>query len=226
MGKSWVRAESLDYPAGNRWRAFLAPLPEWQRAHLSALRSVGLSWREVQTLPSHFKRVTSRHQKLLESMTDLIDESLAPFHSKVLISGDPPTEQLDDDEKKYLGEAYEEYLSLMARAARAGLHWHPWVTAWVRNYSALGGRAVLRRARVGLEKGVERPLSTKETELANAINDLHEKGKSWEAIRRILTNSGRLPKMSRQNFHKLLTALGCPTPETVRNIQSSLRVTR
>jgi len=222
----WIRSQSLDYPPDRKWKAFLAAVPEWQQEHLSALRSIRLPWEEIQTLPAPLKAVTSRKRKLLESMTNLIDEALVPFQGRAIIAGNPPTSQLDEDEEKHLKKAVKEYLALMARSARAGLLWHPWVARWIQNYRTLGDRTALRRARIGVEKGVKSPLSTKQTALKDIIWELREQGKPWEGIRRILINSRQLPKMSRQNFHKLLTTLELPTPATIRKMQSRFRVTR
>ena len=209
--RQWVKADSLDYPSEAEWEAFLAPLPRWQADHLSALRRIGLPWEEVRVLPDYLKTIMGRKQKLLESMTELIEDSLMPFRGRPVITNDQ-TKSLREWEEADLEEAFEEYTKLMAKAARSGILWHPWVARWVANAKGLGQRDALRLAR-GLEKGVKRPIPPEDVRLWDTISRLQEppapgkRRRSLEAIRRLLIKQGTIPSMTRQAFSKLVARL-------------------
>jgi hypothetical protein len=102
--------------------------------------------------------------------------------------------------------------SAVLTAARRGLASDPRVTDRLRTLRAVGDRETLRRARRGLEKGVQRPLSVHDLDLCQEISDLVARGQyaNWEQIRRALTGKTTIPPMSRVAFLKLRGRLGFP----------------
>jgi hypothetical protein len=103
-------------------------------------------------------------------------------------------------------------------AARRGLASDPRVADRLRTLRAVGDWETLRQGRIGLEKGVRRPLSAqdpnseKDLNLFRKINDLVASGQysNWEEIRRALTRMKIIPRMSRVAFLKLRGRLGFP----------------
>ena len=102
----------------------------------------------------------------------------------------------------------------MVRAVRNGLAEHPLVAEWVRMQTLLGDRKVLRKARVGAEKGVKRPYTEDEMKLDSTIRDLlrtyeqeYRRPCTQARARKRLINDKTIPRMTPQGFHKLLERL-------------------
>ncbi len=196
------------YPSDDVWQDFLGDLPEWQAAHLRALRAIREIWEKVRPLGESLATVTKRQQKLVEAMTEWIKEAQQHSFSERAVISNEPHAAMRDWEEVDLQESLRERDELMVKAARAGLRKHPLVADWIRHNQAWGDREGLRRLRLGLEKKVQRPFSSEEIELADRIETLRREGRSWEGVRRELIRRKWLRKnMTRQGFHKLLEKL-------------------
>lgn len=140
-----------------------------------------------------------------------------------------------DRSGEQIQEDWADHCDLVRRAIRAGLVEHHVVRAWIQGRRSLGERDELRQLRVGLEKGVNRPMSAADCWIAYHATDMTERGMTPEQIRRELANRllidpkgilgaepakwfgltradlkvlrGKLTS-SRQNFSKLLKSFG------------------
>lgn len=150
----------------------------------------------------------------------LIDLAQVREHRRSTITAH---DSLSDREQKDLKKQYLRYERVMVQACHAGLDRHPLVRGWVASRRAHGEWDVLRRARVGLEKGVKRPIPTGDLELWARIRELQgssaggNERRTLEAIRRLLIEQGAIPRMTQQPFNKLVTRLN--------TVEGSLTVT-
>ena len=138
-----------------------------------------------------------------EDLEDVL-EGMMRWHDKTY-------DELKDDELFLV--AYRDYEKAMIRAIRVGLIDHPAVQEFIHTRRSIGSWAALRRARSGVEKGV-RAMSAEDVYLRHDIVKLvedyeqkHGKPLSQSHARRLLIARGRLPKATRQNFHKLVKRL-------------------
>jgi hypothetical protein len=122
-------------------------------------------------------------------------------------------ESFSAKEQKDVVAEYRRYEKVMVQACRAGLADHSLVREWVGNRRLLGSWDLLRQARAGLEKGVKRPIPYKCVELWDTITRLQDppapgkRGRSLEAIRRLLIKRGDIAPMTQQAFNKLVARL-------------------
>lgn len=101
-----------------------------------------------------------------------------------------------------------QYDRLVLRLARHGVRNHPLVAGWLENLRILGQRALLRKARAGLEKGVRRPISPQELDLWYAIDTRREQGQSMEGIRKALVAEGLIsPRVTRRGLQQRFDSL-------------------
>lgn len=155
--------------------------------------------------------LTRRQQKLLQRMAVILDEDLAPYQGR-------PLEDLDEKEREYLQAALAHYTRTIIQAVRADLSKHPWVERWLETRRALGERGVLRRAKVGLERGVRKPVrlikNTRTESIDRETARLRRRGLSLRSIYRVLANKGLLTPPGRprpvtwQAFHKWVRRRG------------------
>ena len=117
---------------------------------------------------------------------------------------------------------------VVGKALRAGLFDHPFVRAWLTEKRSLGEYENLRRFRLGLERGVQRPMSNADFYIAFHASGLTSQGRGPEQIRVELRRKlryselepwfdlskvetqrllERLRVMKRQSFHEWLKRL-------------------
>ena len=151
-----------------------------------------------------FVRLSRSQRRALEDLEDVI-ESMQRWHGR-------PYDELKDDELFQL--AYRDWENMMIRAIRAGLTEHPSVQEFIHVRRGIGSRGTLRRARSGVEKGTVQQMHVKDIflrqEIIQIIDDYkkqHNKPPSQIRVRQILRGRGKLHKMTRQGFHKLLKRL-------------------
>jgi hypothetical protein len=138
---------------------------------------------------------------------------------------------LDRQEGKVV-EAYRDYAKAIARAVRVGvfdlrrdragkvsitvpdsLKHDPATQAaceWVAiHQSPFGDYEALRKARRGLERRIEVPMTEQECAIADAaFAAMRSGGENWAAVaQRGLSSAGVIEPMSRQGFHKVLRRL-------------------
>lgn len=122
-------------------------------------------------------------------------------------------------------ETVAELNTAYANAIRAGLLDDPdappdlreAAQGWIVTQIGLGRREMLRRARIGLERGVRGTLSVNETKVYAAIaaNQRHTwnielkewKRRSQAELQDQLTRAGKLPRMTQQAFNKRVRKL-------------------
>jgi hypothetical protein len=127
--------------------------------------------------------------------------------------------------------AWRQYHNAMVRACRVGLADHPEVSGWVKSRQLLGDVDTLRAARRGLEKGVRPPMRLNgkrrlrdDADLFGAIVDLLSAGwGAWSEIQAELEKRGRIPRMQRIQFLRIVEHLGLKDGRTKRTA-SRLRV--
>lgn len=127
-----------------------------------------------------------------------------------------------------------EHERTVRRAIRAGMVDHPIVAKWLEGRRTLGEWDWLRRFRLGLERGVRKPMSPEDFWVSYHASELAEQRKKPESIRRALCRKlalgsppedwfglgptaiarlrERLNRMPRQNFNRLLLRLGIEWP--------------
>jgi hypothetical protein len=119
------------------------------------------------------KPLTPREQDILEQI-DGLRAKLKEFDHR-------PAEEIDQRVKdEAIAQIFHEYHDYILKAIRARLDEHPLVEEEIRDFledridwlKEMGQRDYLRRARRGLEAGVKRPLSQKQAELLNAVEEL------------------------------------------------------
>jgi hypothetical protein len=157
---------------------------------------------------------------------------------------------LDRQEGKVV-EAHRDYAKAITRAVRVGvfakrrdrvgkvsitvpdcLKHDPAVQAaceWVAiQQSPFGDYEALRRARTGLERRIEAPMTQHEFAIAGAaFAAMRSGGENWAAMaKRDLTTAGVIAPMSRQAFHKLLRRLKIPPRSPIQITPLSLTFRR
>lgn len=170
------------------------------------------------------KDLTQEQKRTLKELEDAWEEVRQWY-------GDSPQ---DDSEKNYQLADQAIYKTSLRRAARAGLWGHPILRAWLTARRSLGDWDELRRFRLGLESGVEKPMSKADFWLAfEAQGLIDDDGHGPEVIRKALIEKLKDPEPedlkkwreyfdlrpedverliarlehSRQNFHKWLKRL-------------------
>ena len=169
------------------------------------------------------KDLTQQQKRALNELEDAWEEVRQWY-------GDYPQ---DESERNYQLADQTRYNTSLRRAAWAGLWGHPILRAWLTARRSMGDWEELRRFRLGLERGVDKPMSKEDFWLAferqRLIDDEHEP----ETIRKILIDNLKDPEpedlerwrdyfdlhpedikslitrleRSRQNFHKWLKRL-------------------
>ena len=92
----------------------------------------------------------------------------------------------NDFEERLLLANQDEYEKALTRAVRAGLWQHPVVREWLAARRSLGDWEGLRRFRLGLERGVDKPMLKADFWLAFAAQGLIDDGHEPEDIRKVL----------------------------------------
>lgn len=162
------------------------------------------------------KTLAPAQRELLERLYDILEEDLAPFDGRVLLG---PEKDIDEEEERFLSAALARYEKTMLKAVRAGLSNYPLVKRWVGIRRALGQRQVLRRAKMGLERGVRSPFPKRSRwDVAPTVKELLEKGVTLRSAYRVLANQGRLAPsghdrpISWQAFYKWAKRQGFQVP--------------
>ena len=88
-------------------------------------------------------------------------------------------------------QARKKYEARLLKAIRAGFLHHPYIAEWVKNHRAVGRRALLKRAKCGLDKGVAL-MKMHDVQLECEITTRRECGQSWRAIHRTLQAEQRV----------------------------------
>jgi len=113
----------------------------------------------------------------------------------------------------------QDWLRALLRAARAGVlsnrnlvESSPAAQAARRRvweWQSMGQKDFLAKARIGIERGVKRPLAVEDIEISNAIWDMMEspKYRTLQEIRRVLISRGVIPRLTKQRFYRLLDRL-------------------
>ena len=177
------------------------------------------------------KGVTLQQERVLRELEEAAEElrlweDLAPENEDLA-----PENKVD---KQHQLDDQTRYEKALIKAIRAKLWNHPIVRAWFAARRSLGDWDELRRYRLKLETGVDKPMSKEDFWLAFEAHDLIDDGHKPEAIRKILIKKlkdpepedwdkwrdyfdlrpkdverliARLQQHSQQNFHKWLKHL-------------------
>jgi hypothetical protein len=124
-------------------------------------------------------------------------------------------QKLSKEDKAHLCADYEEFLKAIGKAIRAKLHEHPLVDEktktsireLIKTFDGTGQKDDLRMMERGLETGVKRPYSIRETEILVRVSEFRRDKKTWGEILQILIGDGTIPKMSRWGFRKWIKGL-------------------
>jgi hypothetical protein len=158
-------------------------------------------WQQLQAWhPAHWGQLGSAQRRILQKLSDILIIDLGPYHKRTY----QEMQQLDKAEREYLVKATAAYEKSMLKPIRLGLQEHPLVREWWETRHSLGARRVLRRAKIGLERGVRSLLNrpNKNTALEAEIRRLRENGQNINQIYDTLTRQGRLPKQKLPTFEK------------------------
>jgi hypothetical protein len=151
-----------------------------------------------------FARLSNSQRRTLEDLNDAI-ASMQRWHGQ-------PYDELKEDELFQV--AHRDYEKMMVRAIRAGLTEHPTVQEFIHVRRSIGSRKILRQARSGVEKGTVHQWVLEDVRLRHEIIQLigdyeekYNKPLTQSRARQLLLVQNKLPRMTRQGFHKLLKRL-------------------
>lgn len=150
------------------------------------------------------KELSAKENDILEELEDYILKVKEVFDRK------SPEELEETLKNEANARIIEEYHMSIFKAIKAKLHTNPIVRdeikkviyEWRRSREAAGEKELLRKPRLGLEKGIKRPLKKDEVIILNELWDLLKKGESFSEAHRTLTNNSVIPEMTRQAFIK------------------------
>jgi len=148
-------------------RRHLKKLSDWQRKHLESIRRCDEPpWHRVNTVQNYLISLTptQRQRDILEEITFYLEE-LGPYQKRKSNT----IERMISEERDHLKILTNSYSGLILKAYKVGLGKHPLVEEWLKTRRVVGDWDTLRRVK-GLEKGVKRPIKTKDHELWNLIS--------------------------------------------------------
>lgn len=164
------------------------------------------------------KGLTHQQERALNELEEAVSE----------LQGCRGIEPEDEEERHHQQINQDIYEEAITRAVRAGLWQHPVVREWLAARRSLGDWEELRRFRLGLERGVKKPMLKEDFWIAFEAQGLIARGKGPEAIHTALIDklkSDEKPQewfdlrpeeierlidrlqCSRQNFHRWLKRL-------------------
>jgi len=166
--------------------------------------SVGLYLQTRVWHAEHWQQLTPAQQRSLARIFEIMVVELQPYQG---MTPDQDAE-MDEAERRHRRTAYRALDKAILKAIRLGIRDHPLIQEWYAVTARRGDRETLRRAKIGLEKGVKPPLPYAEAKLEVTIIDLYKAGMHLQEIHRTLQAQHAMRPMSWQAFHKWVTRRG------------------